>query len=148
MRPMRRNYFSNPRLQLTLIFGANALALIFATLLVTLALMAKSHMENYATGLNLVPAHPALAFIAEREREFDSICIALGIFHFLAFNLAAIFLSHRVAGPLYRLQRHLEDVGSGKDPVDVRLRKGDLFQSLAEACNKVMARLRGATSTS
>ena len=31
-----------------------------------------------------------------------------------------------------------------KAPVDVKFRKGDLFQSLAVACNKLMARLRDA----
>jgi len=145
---MRRNYFSNPRLQLTLIFGATGLAVISMTILLTLAILAKSHMENYATGLNLAANHPALAFIAEREREFDNMCIAIAAIQFVVFIVAAFFVSHRIAGPMYRLQRHLEDVGAGKEPTDVRYRKGYLFQSLAEACNKVMARLRGATSTS
>ena len=57
----------------------------------------------------------------------------------------AIFLSHRIAGPLYRLERHLLEVAKGKEPKDSNFRKGDYYQPLAEACNKVMARMRDAS---
>jgi methyl-accepting chemotaxis protein len=144
MRLHRKQYFVNSRLQWTLILGANVLAFVGLALIVTLMLYAQTHLENYATGLNLAPNHPALQFLAQREAEFDRLCIGIAVVLIALFNALGIVLSHRIAGPLYRLQRHLEAVGAGKDPADVHFRKGDLYQQLAEACNKVMARLREA----
>jgi nitrogen fixation/metabolism regulation signal transduction histidine kinase len=62
------------------------------------------------------------------------------------FNLIAVIFSHRIAGPLYRLQRHLKAVAAGAEPGDVKFRRGDLYQELAEACNELMARMRGSAT--
>ena len=141
MRP-RKTYFVNPRLQLQLILGANLLALISVVLIATLNYYVQSHLQNYASALNLPPVHPFSDVLAKHEADFDRLCLLVGLVQFAIFNVTAIFLSHRIAGPLYRLQRHLDEVGEGKEPGDVKFRKGDLYQELAEACNKVMARLR------
>jgi hypothetical protein len=102
MATLRKTYFVNTRLQLTLIVGANVLALISALLLVTLMIYGDTHIQNYATGLNLSPNHPALKYIAEREQNFDRICIAIMCVQFVLFNATALALSHRLAGPLFR----------------------------------------------
>lgn len=142
MRLNRKTYFVNPRLQLQLILGANILALISVALISTLMFYTESQVHNYGAALNLAPNHPFLAFVAKQEADFARMCLVIGIVQFALFNATAIFLSHRIAGPLYRLERHLEGVAEGKEPNDVKFRKGDLYQSLAEACNKLMARLR------
>jgi methyl-accepting chemotaxis protein len=142
MRVTRKNYFVNPRLQLQLILGANVLALISALLIATLNFYIQSHLQNYGSTLGLPPSHPFSEFLAEREAQFDRLCLVIGIIQFALFNLTAIFLSHRIAGPLYRLERHLDEVAEGKDPKDVKFREGDYYQPLAEACNKVIARMR------
>jgi methyl-accepting chemotaxis protein len=144
MQLTRKKYFVNPRLQFQLILAANILALISAALIATLMFYGQARFENYATTLNLTPGHRYLEYIAQREAEFTRMCVLVGIVQFVLFNATAIFVSHRIAGPLYRLERHLLDVGAGKDPTDVSFRKGDLYQQLADACNKVMARLRAA----
>jgi methyl-accepting chemotaxis protein len=142
MRLFRKTYFVNPRLQLPLILGANVLALISALLIATLSFYTQSHLQSYGSTLGLPPGHPFTEFLAQRQAEFDRLCLAVGIAQFAIFNATAIFLSHRIAGPLYRLQRHLEEIAAGKAPTDVKFRKGDFYQQLAEACNKLMARLR------
>jgi methyl-accepting chemotaxis protein len=144
MKLARKNYIVNPSLQLQLILGANVLALISAALIATLMFYAQMHMESYATGLNLAPGNPFLEQIARREEEFTRMCMLIGAAQFIIFNLTAIFLSHRIAGPLYRLERHLQDIGAGKEPAPVKFRKGDLYQPLADACNKVIEQLRDA----
>ena len=142
MRLTRKTYFVNPRLQLQLIFAANVLALISVAMMTTLVFYNQSHIDSYMAILNLPKDHPFLVAAAQRHANFLYMCVLIGIVQFAIFNATAIFVSHRIAGPLYRLERHLADVGSGKEPTDVKFRKGDLYQHLAEACNKVMARLR------
>ena len=142
MRTTRKNYLINPRLQLTLIFGANVLALISVALVYTLNAYSQSQVQYYAFSLNLPPSHAFNAYLAQRDADFGRMCLLLGIGLFVIFNLVALVVSHRIAGPLYRLQHHLQDVAGGKEPTDVKFRKGDLFAELAEACNKLMARMR------
>jgi hypothetical protein len=142
MRIARKKYFVDPRFQLSLVLGANVLALISLSLILTLNAYTQAHLQNYIFELNLPPDHRFSQILAQREADYARMCLWIGIGQFVVFNLAAIFLSHRIAGPLYRLRRHLEEVGAGADPADVRFRKGDLYQPLAAACNKVMARLR------
>ena len=142
MRLIRKTYFVNPRLQLQLILAANVLALISVALITTLMFYTQLHLENYKAVLNLPANHPFLVSVAEGEKDFFRMCLLIGFIQFALFNATAIFVSHRIAGPLFRLERHLGEVGEGKEPKDVQFRKGDLYQHLAEACNKVMARLR------
>ncbi len=142
MRTTRKTYFVNPRVQLQLVLGANVLALISATLISVLMFQMQSHLENYATLAVLAGAEPTVAEIARNDAAITRICLIVGIVQFVLFNATAVLLSHRIAGPLYRLERHLRQVGGGAAPEDVKFREGDLFQSLAEASNGVMARMR------
>jgi hypothetical protein len=144
MRVFRKNYFVNPRLQVPLILGANVLALVSIALIVTLYTLMQAQLQGRMVALGLPLGQPLPDLLARFEAEYLRICIVIGSIQFVLFNATAIFLAHRIAGPLYRLERHLTAVGEGKEPSDVSFRKGDLYQGLAEACNGVMARLRQA----
>ncbi len=106
MRMTRKTYFVNPRLQFQLILGANLLALISVALIATLNAYSQSHLQSYAFALNLAPEHPFSGFLLQQEADFARLCLLIAIVQFVIFNATAIFLSHRIAGPLYRLQRH------------------------------------------
>jgi len=54
-----------------------------------------------------------------------------------AFVLAVYYL-HRIAGPVYRIEKTLFDMARGEDVRLVSLRKKDFFKSLAEALNRVI----------
>ena len=144
MHVTRKTFLVNHRVQLPLIVGANVLALVSAALIYTMNTYTQSQLQTYVFALNLPPTHPFSDFLMQRQTDYARMCLLLGIVQFLFFNLAALILSHRIAGPLYRLERHLIAVGEGAEPTDVAFRKGDLYQHLADACNKVMARMRGA----
>jgi signal transduction histidine kinase len=60
-----------------------------------------------------------------------------------------ILITHRVAGPLYRLERHLEALASGEPSEDCTLRVDDELQGLCEKLNVAVERLRsrGAAQT-
>lgn len=143
-RTARKKYFVNPRLQWQLVLGANVLALISVAMLMTIWYYSQTSLDSVTTLLNIAQGHRFLEQIAARQASFTQLCVIVGAIQFVLFNVTAVFLSHRIAGPLYRLERHLEQVGDGSEPRDVKFRKGDLYQELAQASNKVMARVRGA----
>jgi methyl-accepting chemotaxis protein len=54
----------------------------------------------------------------------------------------SVILSHRIAGPWYRLEMSLQDLARGDLSCDISLRKNDELQSLAILLNKVIQNLR------
>ena len=56
--------------------------------------------------------------------------------------LISIFVSHRIAGPLYKLKLHLAELGKGNIDQNLKFRKSDYFHSLADDYNKSLAGLR------
>lgn len=139
----RRSYFPNPRLQFQMIAAANVLALASTVLMALLLLLTEMHLEGCAAFLPLAQGS-LRSGVAAQEKNLLLIGAGIAACQFVLFNLAAVIFSHRIAGPLYRLQSHLKAVAAGGPPVDVKFRDGDLYQELAVACNELMARLRQA----
>jgi len=55
--------------------------------------------------------------------------------------VATMYVSHRVAGPVYRLEKELIQIGEGDLRRRLVLRKKDDLKKMAEEMNKVMDRL-------
>jgi len=55
----------------------------------------------------------------------------------LVFYLEIRFL-HRIAGPLFRIEKTLQEISEGKEVEPIKLRKKDFYKSLAESVNKVI----------
>ena len=60
----------------------------------------------------------------------------------LFFGIASIFISHKVAGPLFRLKKSLTQVTQGDLSVVIKLRKWDDLKDLAEHTNLLIEELR------
>ncbi len=60
---------------------------------------------------------------------------ALNLTVFMSVFLTMVFLSNRIAGPLYRLRNEMKRVAEGGQPKALVFRKSDLFKSLADEYN-------------
>ena len=56
--------------------------------------------------------------------------------------LAALELSHRIAGPVYRLEKELSDRLDGKKKGPIQLREKDELKTLADKINKLIEKSR------
>jgi len=54
---------------------------------------------------------------------------------FILITWASIYLTHKIAGPLYRFSLGLHDLGQGNLKTRIRLRRGDEAQSVANEFN-------------
>ena len=65
---------------------------------------------------------------------------------FLLMSCSVIFIgliiTNRIAGPIYRLRKHMEGVASGQEITEITFRKADYFAELIEPYNKIMKQLR------
>ena len=55
--------------------------------------------------------------------------------------ILGVFMTHRIAGPVYRVQKDIERVLAGEKGVRVRFRRGDSFPELAEKVNSLLERI-------
>jgi methyl-accepting chemotaxis protein len=60
----------------------------------------------------------------------------------LLLGALSIFITHKIAGPLYRLKKSLAEVAEGNLDVTVKLRKWDDLQDLADHVNQLIGELR------
>lgn len=56
--------------------------------------------------------------------------------------IAAVFLSHRIAGPLYRMKKTLDEVASGNYSLRLHLRRTDELKDVAESINRIIELLQ------
>jgi methyl-accepting chemotaxis protein len=64
---------------------------------------------------------------------------AILIINVIILVIANIYHSHRIAGPIHRLKKVLEQKLNGENVAPVRFRENDSFQELADVVNKLIA---------
>ncbi len=143
----RQGYLINRPFQLKLILGANILAVSLSAGLFGLMRFFADKVLLRAGSLQLPPNHPFLRYLHHSDGSLLMLCLVAGLFIVTALNVLGLVISHRIAGPLHRLRRHLEDAAEGKTTADVRFRDDDYFPELANACNRLMARIRASGGT-
>jgi signal transduction histidine kinase len=57
---------------------------------------------------------------------------------FLLMLLLSVFVSHKIAGPIYRTERDLDEIVKGDYARRIKLRDGDDLQELADGINKLL----------
>ncbi len=60
----------------------------------------------------------------------------------LCVGLWALIYSHRIAGPLYRIQKNIDEMARGEDIPPISLRKNDEFKDLAASLEKLRLKIR------
>ena len=71
----------------------------------------------------------------------EGLLLSLGLF--LPLTIAAgILMTHRIAGPIYRIEQHLRAILRGENPPQCTLRKGDELVELCALMNKTIEHLR------
>ncbi len=56
--------------------------------------------------------------------------------------IIGIFFTHKIAGPIFKMKKHLRMIREGQVTEDLHFRKGDHFQDLAVEFNKTMHKIR------
>ncbi|MBI3810897.1 MAG: methyl-accepting chemotaxis protein [Nitrospirae bacterium] len=78
-------------------------------------------------------AAAAAQFLALSDRLWPAILISVPIF-----MVVSLWVTHRFAGPVYRLEQSLKQIASGDLGFQVRFRSGDDLQELAVLLNQII----------
>jgi len=83
----------------------------------------------------------AAKFAAQQQALLVGLVLALVVL-VVCIGFAGIVVTHKVSGPVFKMQRMFGQVGDGHFSVRERLRKGDEMQTFFEAFEKMLGRLR------
>ncbi|MEO5969916.1 MAG: hypothetical protein ABIQ95_08310 [Bdellovibrionia bacterium] len=99
-------------------------------------------LRNLGSGFGLPVTHSFFTLIQRQQTILNHIFIICALALLLIILVMGIIFSHRIAGPIYRMQRHMIELSKSKNYTDVRFRKNDFFPELAEAFNSLMQGLK------
>lgn len=138
----RRNYFINPKFQLRF--------LVFISI-VTTTCMAVLHCSNLyffwrfrklGSDFGMAPDHVFFQFINEQQVFMDQIFFGTALVAFAAIIMAGVLFSHRIAGPLFRLKKHMHQISEGGPLEELTFRKKDYFQEIPGEFNAMLKRFK------
>lgn len=134
MKKRKVQYIVNKRMQF-----AFTMRFLLITILFSLFVGFQVYFTIWPVASEFVPTH--LMHLVKSQIFFRTILFLFpAIFVISAF---AILFSHRIAGPLYRLERTLDKVIQGEDVEYIQLRKKDELKDLAGRINEIIAIIKG-----
>ena len=132
----RRNFFIKKELQGKYIFSIFMFVLAGAVLFTAVfGLMSADTLTITYKGSNLQVGRTPIVLLKEIVKTNWIFIVAGG----LLVVIASIFLTHRVAGPLYRFERTLEEMKKGNFNSEIRLRSKDEAKEVARMFNEFNA---------
>ncbi len=143
MKPSKRkSLLINKRFQLAVLVYANALAFLVIGIFSYGVYVFSCRLNEFAGQLSDQQAEVLINFLYMQERSLFAVFAFVSICAFVVICTSAMVISHRIAGPLYRLNKHLSKVAAGETLEDVKFRENDYFPELADSCNRLLQKLR------
>lgn len=134
---VRKHYFIKKNFQTKFFIGFVALLLIEAVLIAALFMMISRQTltTGYSGSQFVIESTPSFFFVS-----FVILSVVVGVAVGLAGMLVFIFLSHRIAGPLYRFEKTLRELSEGNVASRINLRRTDQLTELQNALNVALGR--------
>ena len=134
MKYKRRHYFINKAFQTEFILKFCGLVILGSALFgILLYLFSKNALTTSFENSRLVIKSTA-------DYIFPGLIsggLLVAVITALSATIVVVLMTHRIAGPMYRFEKYVREVGSGKLYSDLKIRKKDQFQNMVEALNKM-----------
>lgn len=138
----RRSYLVNKEVQLRFAALLVFISLITAVLLVASIAFLDNDVIQQAGKFGLADNQVLVSFIILQQKNLLLRLISMLVINMILVALFGFFFSHRIAGPVYHMEKFLKKVAEGDLSGTLRIRKHDQFQSLAATINLMMECLR------
>ena len=134
---MRKVILINKPFQYSILGYFSCLSLILISIFYSTIWYFFSNLRKEAASVGLPPDHVFFTFIDQQKSNIDKVFIISSVVALIVILLGGLILSHKVAGPLYRLTQHLK--GHSKANITpVKFRKGDYFPEIEDAFNEFL----------
>ena len=135
MKNNRKIFLINKKFQLSILGWFSLLTLILITVFYSAVWYFFYNFKQQAVQAGLPTNHIFFVFLKNQQLLMDKVFIASSLVAIIVLFIGGLFLSHKVAGPLYRLTQHLKH-HSKSDVTPLKFRKGDYFIEIEESFNE------------
>ena len=144
----RSTFLINPQFQISVIKQMFALTCVVIGIFYAANFYHFWTLEQQGLALDLPATHVFFRFIAEQRQTMNIIFLVTALVTLLAIVGFGLMLSHRVAGPLYRMKQYLLDPASNTpSAAPLKFRDNDHFPELAEALNTRLGKSDAASAS-
>ena len=138
----RKQFLILPKLQLSLIF-ASVLVFLFSSMIYFAALnFVFMKLHQIGTNMDINTNSVYFTEIKELENLSTKIYGFTVLFGLIATYFGGLRLSHKIAGPIYYLNKQIRSICSNESTDGVHFRKGDFLIELQESFNLLMKKYR------
>ena len=99
-------------------------------------------MKSEAIELGLTIGHVFFEFLSQIKIDYIGFIIIAAVISSIIILIAGIFISHRIAGPLYRLNQHFKSTQNINDLQPVKFRKKDYFREVELSFNQMIEKIK------
>ena len=111
------------------------ISLIVAAIFYTSNFLFFREFDVIADNLQLPVGHPFRDFIDMQKGKSFNFFLLTGLGSTLFILISGAFFSHRIAGPIYRINNLLKEMAQNGEVKHVQIRKTDFFQELPQNIN-------------
>lgn len=129
----RTNYFVEKKLQLKIA----GLILIFTVLMAAITALIIYFSMWDTLGAKLASVYPQ-GRLMEIFKRANIVLLERMLIIVPIIFIVSIFISHRIAGPIYKIKKTLDEASEGKTGLRIYLRKTDELKEVADSINKVL----------
>lgn len=126
----------NPRFQLQYLAHMLGVAAVVCGLLYGANIYFFYRLERLGHSMNLGATHPFFAFVREQRTDMTFVSLVTCVMIVGVIIGYGMYVSNRIAGPIYRMQKHLVEYQRDGHFTPISLRKRDYFPEFAEVINQ------------
>ena len=99
-----------------------------------------NNLRERALAIGVPKGHVFFLYIDNQQYDLNQFLIYLVIANFILLILVGLAISHRVAGPIYKLKKFLEQMSP--DSEEFKLRTKDYFKDLEPVVNELKRKIK------
>jgi len=139
---IRTKYLINPSFQITFIIYFLIIGIIALMIFYSSNLYFFKTLTNEGIQLDLPSDHVYFELLVSQKHLMNKIFLITSVIFFILISLLGIFISHRIAGPIYKMTKKLNSFNGVDDLCEIQFRKRDFFKELADAFNTLVIKIK------
>lgn len=123
-----KNILINPRFQIKFLSYFVVLFCLWTLSFYSTTFLFFWRMKEKGLSVGIPEGHVFFQFLSNQKQDLDLLFIGLAAFNFLLLIGIGFIISHRIAGPIFKLKKQLEH--DAEDSDEFKLRETDFFREL------------------
>lgn len=135
-----KNFLINPKFQFKFLTYFIVLFFITTVSLYSTTFLFFYRMKQKALNVGIPDGHVFFKFLSNQKHDLDTLFIGLAVFNFLLLISVGFVISHRIAGPIFKLKKQMGQATPELD--EYKLRETDFFQELEPLVKELKEKIK------